>query len=491
MPALSILVGSTTPAPARPARLTDITRMPTPSAELKRTKLLIVQLETATNCARAVQYVRCTLQKSPDDVASCVADNAVKADWLPQIQSYTGAKSCPDIDVYLVSQGLHILRHVLGSLISVLFWPWVVYTIARRFKSFQRQRDGKKESAELRDFHQISKGSESHLDNGWVGCNPWVLEKRYTLKATRLLQTIGREVLVAYLTTIVLSKSGTFGTSSFNEEISFYVVRPRPAPFLGLLGLFEPWSQKGLAELVVDGMLSFVAGTNVAINYWGLVNHPPDNPAAPASDLKNLAVGAVMTCIPAFAVLAITFLVSMAMVSDSDKKKPRRKEDDGCATLIAGLCIWSLWLLAIAAFICVLPLVALVEMVAAAVVAIRKKGKNGGSGLGDDDDSWPNAVRRSRWEEPLTTTSGKFRVLYALFVLSSFVINVGNWLFFANYLKLEGEMYCPTEVGRIMAIWVLVPFGIDLLFYAFRAWTRDTYADTHPQHGSAHEVPPL
>ncbi|KAI9859792.1 MAG: hypothetical protein M1813_006509 [Trichoglossum hirsutum] len=457
------------------------------SSTFNRTGLSRSNAYALCGAESAVQYVRCTLQKSPDDVASCVANNAVKVDWLPQIQSYTGSKSCPNINVYLVSQGIHILRQVLGSLLSILFMPWLMQTVARRFKFLQRRREGKKEAAELRDFHQLPKGS----GNGdAVSCDPWELETRYTLKATRLLQSIGREVLVAYITVLVLAKSGTFAKTSFNQEISFYVIRPRPAPFMGLLGLFKPWSQKGLAELVVDGMLSFVAGTNVAANYWGFVNHAPDNPAAPASELKTLAVGAIMTCIPAFAVLAITFLVSMAMVSDSDKekKKSRRKDDDGCATLIAGLCVWTLWLLAIAAFICVLPLIALIEMVAAAVAAFRGKGSGG---LGDDDDSWPNAVQRSRWEEPLTTESGKFRVLYALFVLSSFVINVGNWLFFANYLKLEGEMYCPTEVGRLMAIWILVPFGIDLLFYLFRLWTKDTYSDTHPQSGLAHEAPPM
>jgi hypothetical protein len=274
-----------------------------------------------TNCGRAIQYVRCTLQKSPDDIASCVADNAVKIDWLPQIQSYTGASACPNVEVYLVSQGIHIFRHVFGALFSILVWPKVTQAAKHRFKSLQRQREGKKESAELRGFHQLPKGSENRptfMDND-AACrpdfHPWVLEKRYTLKATRLLQSIGREVLVAYITVLVLAQSGIFATSSFNEEISFYVVRPRPAPFLGFLGLFEPWSQKGLAELVVDGMLSFVAGTNVAAMYWGLVNHAPDNPAAPVSDLKTLAVGAIMMCIPAFAVLVITLLVSMGMAS--------------------------------------------------------------------------------------------------------------------------------------------------------------------------------
>jgi hypothetical protein len=449
-----------------------------------------------TNTDRTTQYVRCTLQKSIGEVASCVADNAIKVDWLPQIQSYTGASSCPDSNVYLISQGIRILRDVLGALFSALVWPKIIHAAKSRLKFLHRRRKSKKEAAELREFQQLPEGSEHRQTSiakeaaSYPNFNPWVLEKRYTLKATRLLQSIGSEVLVAYISVLVLAKSGFFMTSSFDEEISFYVVRPRPAPFIGLLGLFEPWSQKGLAVLIVDGMLSFVAGTNVAIKYWGLVS-PPANPAAPASDLKTLAVGAIRTCVPAFTVLVITFLVSMAMAPEDDKK-----DKDSGGSFFAGLCIWSLWLLAIALFICILPLVAVVEMVAAVVVTIRrklKKRKNKAAGNNDaeDLDLWADVIRRSRWEEPLTTTSGKFRVLYALFVLSSFVINVGNWIFFASYLKLEGEMYCPAEVSSVIAMWILVPFGIDLLFYAFRAWTKDTYSDTHPQQGLEPEFPPL
>jgi hypothetical protein len=379
--------------------------------------------------------------------------------------------------------------------------PKITHATKSRFKFLHGRRKGKKETAELREFQHLPKGSDPGRPSiakeaaSRQDFNPWVLKKRYTLKATRLLQSIGSEVLVAYISVLVLAKSAFFGTSSFNEEISFYVVRPRPAPFLGLLGLFEPWSQKGLAVLIVDGMLSFVAGTNVAINYWGLVN-PPANPAAPASQLKTLAVGAIMTCIPAFAVLLITFLVSMGMASENDEKSRRRNKDDSGGCFIAGLCIWSRWLLGIALFICILPLVAIVEMVATVVVTIRrkwKKRKNEAAGNDDaeDSDTWADVVGRSRWEEPLTTTNGKFRVLYALFVLSSFVINVGNWIFFASYLKLEGEMYCPAEVSSVIAMWILLPFGIDLLFYAFRAWTKDTYSDTHPQQSLAPEFPPL
>jgi hypothetical protein len=370
-------------------------------------KVLVAQLEMMTNCGRATQYVRCTLQKSPDDIASCVADNAVKVDWLPQIQSYTGASTCSNSDVYLILQGIHIFRSVFGPLFSILVGSKVARAAKNKFKSHQRQREGKKEPTELRGFHQLPKGSENRqtsMSND-AACRPdfypWVLQKCYTLKAARLLQYIGSDVLTAYLTVLVLAQSGIFAASSFTKEISFYAVRPRPAPFLGLLGLFEPWSQQGLAALVADGMLSFLAGTNVAAKYWGLIDRAPDNPAAPVSDLKTLAVGAIMTCIPTFAVLVITFLVSMGMTAGDNGGKARREKDDGFAKLIAGLCVWSLWLAAIAAFICILPLVAVVEMVAATVVTIRnklKKRKNEANGNddSDDSDSWPDVLWRSR-----------------------------------------------------------------------------------------------
>jgi hypothetical protein len=435
-----------------------------------------------------VQYVRCTLQKSPRDVESCITQNAVKADWLPQIQTYTGAAKCKDTNIYLIVQAIHILRHVLSSLFSIVWWPILWMKMQSRFKFLQRKKSGKAGAAELDNFSKID--SINNQQSGISYPNPWELEYRYTLKATRLLQTIGREVLVAFITVLILAQTGSFSNQgdSFNEEISFYVIRPRPAPFLGLLGLFRGWSQKGLSELVVDGMLSFVAGTNVGMRYFGLVSHAPANPAAPAGDLKNLAVGAIMTSIPAFAVLALTFLWSMGMASNAndDDGRRRNKKDDGWGPFIAGLCIWTIQLCLIALFICILPLVALIEMVAQVVLKIRRNRKEnqGEVATMDEENEW--ARQKSRWEEPLTTTKGWFRMLYAVFLLSSFIINIGNWLFFANYLKLSGELYCPSHVSKVTAVWILVPAGIDLFFWVFRAWTGDTWMG-----GSGVEAPQM
>lgn len=71
------------------------------------------------------------------------------------------------------------------------------------------------------------------------------------------------------MTVLLLSRMKALGdeNTDFNNEISFYAIRPRPAPFLGMLGFWEPWSQKGSSELVVDSFLSFVAGMNVGKGY--------------------------------------------------------------------------------------------------------------------------------------------------------------------------------------------------------------------------------
>jgi len=189
------------------------------------------------------RFVRYTLQKSIGEVASCVADNAVKVDWLPQIQSYTGVSPCLDSNVYLIFQGIHILPDVLGTLFSVLVWPKMTYAAKSWLKFRRRWRKGKKEIAEFRGCQQLPKDSEHGRPSiAKEAASRPDFKKRYILKTTRLLQSIGREVLVAYLSVLVLAKSGFFGTSSFNEEISFYVVRPQPAPFLGLRPSSASWS---------------------------------------------------------------------------------------------------------------------------------------------------------------------------------------------------------------------------------------------------------
>jgi hypothetical protein len=389
-----------------------------------------------------------------------------------------GATECKNIDIFLITQAITILRGFFSSLFSVVWWPLLWAKMQSKFKFLQRKKSGKVGAAELNNFSKINSINDQAPDA--IYRSPWVLETRYTLKATRLLQSVGREILVAYITVLLLGRMKQLGkdNTDFNAEISFYAIRPRPAPFLGILGLYEPWSQKGLSELVVDGFLSFVAGFNVGKDYYGFVSHAPANPAAPVRELKNLAVGAIMTSIPAFAVLALTLLWSIGMAAESsgdESREKKKKDGDGCGGLIGGFCIWTMQLCLIGLFICLIPVIALFEMIAQAIIKIRRKRKEKRGEIApmEEENEWKR--KRSRWEEPLTTTKGWFRGLYMVFLLSSFIINIGNWLFFANYLKLSGELYCPSDVSKITAVWILVPAGIDLVFWLFRVWTGDTW----------------
>jgi len=71
----------------------------------------------------------------------------------------------------------------------------------------------------------------------------------------------------------------------------------------------------------------------------------------------------------------------------------------------------------------------------------------------------------------LTVDRTSFRFLYRLMLIGSWGINVGNWVFFTRYLKLEGELFCPSKVSSVMAQWTLFPLGVDLLFGLFRFLT--------------------
>ncbi|KAB5584791.1 hypothetical protein GE09DRAFT_4391 [Coniochaeta sp. 2T2.1] len=487
--------------------------------------------------AAAEQYVRCTLQKNASEVASCVADNAVKVDWLHQIQSYAGASSCPDANQILMVLGIGLLLQLLQTLFRVFGYHRTRQAVSRKTRSFKPRRSTTQEQnypqpeylappqpyqtpyelqpTQSPDYAQkppvypqymIYQNDQPYppsqprlqdrsVNNSYHPQNPvspllvtpwprpFTLEKIYTLKATRLLQSVGREVLVAYLTVLILSQYDLATSSTFLEELSFYLVRPRNAPFFGLLGIFEPWSQQGLAELTVDGVLSFFAGSYVASKYWKLAREAPANPAAPyRPQLKTLAAGSVMTFVPDFVLFIGAFLVALGIAAvhlndgqgdDGRRKRRKEGEDDGacCAMCSGAACIWSAWMAVLAAFIAILPLVGVAEIVATVVMTIRHKRR---AKKGRIDGAWETWERkRSSWEAPLTTERRGFRTFYYFLVLGSFIINIGNWIFFASYLKLEGEMYCPPRIGGVLAMWVLVPLGIDTIFFAYRVWTQD------------------
>jgi hypothetical protein len=380
----------------------------------------------------------------------------------------------------LLFLGLTVLRNALGPLFQYYF-KLFYHRISHRLK----KRKQKEESVEQLQVFGTNKTNDRPLgaqqsyqyDDDQFEDVPIRLAKGYTLKASRLLESIGKEVLTAYLTSLVLRQNSPYGAPTFVDNLLIYVVRPRAAPLTGILGLFEPWSQVGMADLIVDGFLSCVAGTLVGIRFWWLVGLPPSNPFAPRQDLKILAIGSILTAAPTYITLLITLMHSC--VACDDDRSNRKNVFAG--TLLGVLVMWALYLAAIALFIALLPFIAIWEMSAAVIHKIRHRK--------DTPVEQAAAVaRRARLTQPLTWTSKRVVAIYRYFLFSSWCINVGNWIFWASYLKLEGELYCPTEIGVTEALWLLVPIGIDLFFWAFRVATDDASVNAY---GSPQESHPL
>jgi hypothetical protein len=186
----------------------------------------------------------------------------------------------------------------------------------------------------------------------------WVWETRWVLKPSNVLRSIGKEILTSYLTIIVLEKAGLAGTYStqlgFLQLLAFYIIRPRVAPFTGLLGFFQGFSQTGLADLFADGILSFVAGTSILVPFWFLFL-PQSNPAAPAQALKIVATGTLLSAAPAYLFFFAILLLSLFLGLMGNN-------------LLLSILLFLIVPLLIAVFLVLLPILGVMELVAMGVV---------------------------------------------------------------------------------------------------------------------------
>jgi hypothetical protein len=307
--------------------------------------------------------------------------------------------------------------------------------------------------------------------------SPFRLTRRFTLKALQLTKSVGREILTAFFVSLALSKNSYLGETKMTELLLLYLVRPRAAPFTGLLGLFQPWSQQGFADLVADHFLSFFAGIFIVSRYTGFAGWVPDtdNPAAPLGDLTRLSIGGIVAAFPTLGFIFILALVGFCLgccMGASDDK------DDGGGALCGGVCGSMLlsvgWLLGLVVMIFVLPFIVLIEIVGAVIWMVRRK-----SGKPEYTKEYRLQFRPSRWIEPLSTTSRGFVVVYVALIVSSFCVNAGNWLFWVSYLKVAGEVFCPVEMYSMEAVVIVVPFAVEVVFWAFRVLTNDPSVGFH------------
>jgi hypothetical protein len=380
-----------------------------------------------------MQYWRCTVQKPYDEVAACVIENADKVNWVPPIQPYSGETECQNRTTLLITTGLSMF----GNLVAAIIFTWLVPPIWRRFK-------------------QCIKPSSLSEKPPKEQINVWEVEQSYTLRGHLLLKSVGTEVLVAYLTVLILQQTQAAGFDSmkvaFWDAIFIFVIRPRVAPLTGVLGFFKGWSEIGLADVFADNLLSWVAGFKILLQYWKFYSTPPANPAAPASELKVLAVGAIMSSGPA--VLTLMFFFAACVTRVSHKK-----------SIWEGVVMFFGTIVGVAVFLAFLPILAIIELCAMAFYAIRHKFRH--------EPVLGSGKRELQWlEKPLTTKNPIFRgIIYPLIVVISWVINIGNWIFFVSYLNIAGDTFCPADTIKVEILWILLPLGITGLFAAFRKAT--------------------
>jgi hypothetical protein len=109
---------------------------------------------------------------------------------------------------------LGILRNAIGPLFQFYFM--------RRLQRFRHHRKGAKAHREVTiQVQELGQGKfygqtqlppyvvESGQPDPFSD-SPFILAKRYTLKATRLVEALGKEILTAYLTTLLIQQSATY-----------------------------------------------------------------------------------------------------------------------------------------------------------------------------------------------------------------------------------------------------------------------------------------
>jgi hypothetical protein len=231
-------------------------------------------------------------------------------------------------------------------------------------------------------------------------------------------------------------------------------IRPRAAPFTGTLGFSKGFAKSGLADIIVDGFLALVAGLYLTVQYFSYVWTPSPNPAAPNQSLKLLGIGAILSVLPPL----FWWLAAVLFAA--------RKRND--LSFVAAFFLGIGVMIRIFLVALILPLIALWEILAALYLAVQHLVTSKKDTNSNPEDSTLHYI----WQ-PLDVDGDLFRPSYALLVIFSWVINVGNWMFYSTYLNLQGDLYCPSGSTAISAILILVPIAVKLPMQALAAYIGD------------------
>lgn len=278
----------------------------------------------------------------------------------------------------------------------------------------------------------------------------WSLPTEYSLQTAMLVASLAGELLAIFLSVVAMKQSGA-GVFVTNEGkvvwnlFVLFALRPRSAPFIGLLGFFQGWSDSALADIVIDGVLVIIAGFYWTIHYFSYAWSPDIHPQAPNAQLKLLGIGALISVAPPFLwwIAGVVYLVILAGVDVITGLVSNTRTMVG--VIILGLALPFLVML-------FAPLFAIFEvlMIIRLLFVRLRKPKYGF-----------HKHRSIAWK-PLRVGAKYFRPSYALLVFLSFAINVGAWMFYSLFITLQGDLFCPSGSAAISAILILVPKAVTL-----------------------------
>jgi hypothetical protein len=358
-----------------------------------------------------------------------VIENAQKIDYLGSMVPYQGSPSCKTATYWIAIQVITIIFGVIEALGFVLLKPM-----------FMRL---------WRTIRKSPRDDQTKTENAWAAPSEYVLE------ASNLIASLGGELLAIILSVIVMQKSGVGVFVESRRHLEWFLflifaIRPRVAPFTGLLGFFQGWANVGLANIVIDGILSVIAGLYWTTHFFHYAWSGDFHPAAPNTSLKLLGIGSIMSAAPPFLWWLAAVLYGMKQLQSGP---------------VTGLVVAIAIMIRVLLVVLILPFLAVLEVLVAIRVAFKRLGsKNKGPSVA------PQRFH-SVWQ-PLRVEASLFRQSYALLVFFSWAINVGNWMFYSIYLTLQGDLYCPSGSTAISVILIFVPVAVKLPLQALGAYVK-------------------
>ncbi|KAF2729826.1 hypothetical protein EJ04DRAFT_568319 [Polyplosphaeria fusca] len=344
------------------------------------------------------QYLRCILQVPEAKVKECVVSTVHKLQWLPdRLIVYGGQKSCSSRPQILAVTAVNMWLSIV-QFVGIVWWTRI-----------QRRTD-----------------PDCGRSFSWVGL------------FQEVITGIGNPIICGL---IIRTQ---FPENSLAAGLGIYFLTPRTTPFIALIsGL---WFSKGygtqmlLVELISAG--AALVFYNLPLKVWhGPLSTVATDPSWP--DTSFLYRGLYLATVPAGIIFFIyQSILILAVVLLGLSIWAKSKGLAKAAGYVAGiwLVMW-IWIFSFALF-------AIMEIIWMAYY--KKKGRK-----------FTVLDNARAWFSREGSTVGFFLKTFGYWswVLASFMITAGRWMFLTELLRLTGGAFCPDSLKSATAASIMLQFA--------------------------------